>query len=131
MSEEKTMPEWGEIVHVDGDPFVVIRIKAINLIEVAHKHGGLYTFSTENFDEYKPRTITINGVKVPEPVRKPLEYWQLFWVVHLAGEGPESHLWKNDSLDYQWLERGMIHLTEENAKAHTDAIYRANRGETG
>ena len=77
------------------------------------------------------KTITINGRKVPEPVREPLEVGQRYWVVDPASDSPGLHYWEGDHFDYRWLDRGMIHLNEDAAEAHTDAIYRANKGETG
>jgi hypothetical protein len=132
MNEEKKMPEWGEIVHVDGEPFVVIDVKRKDAsIRVADLEGDDLHFKCNEFDEYKPRIITINGMEVPEPVREPLEDEQEYWTINLDGSGPESHIWKNDRLDYQWLDSGLIHLTEENAVRHIDAIINANKGESG
>ena len=131
MSEQKTMPEWGDVLHVDGDPVLVVHLKRGSRVDVADRFGKWHGFLIEDFDEYKPRTITINGIKVPEPVREPLKYGQLYWIVDLASKEPRKKHWGSDGFDYRWLDRGMIHLNEDAAEAHTDAIYRANRGETG
>ena len=132
MSDEKTMPKCGEIVHLDGEPVVVVRFLACgNRFEVADKFGGRHNFFTEEFDEYKPRTITINGMEVPEPERKILRLGQKYWIADITGGTPLSDCWGGFPADYRWLENGLIHLTKENAEAHRNAIIRANKGETG
>jgi hypothetical protein len=130
MSEEKTMPEWGDVLHVDGDPVLVVRIKGGSRVDVADRFGKWHGFLMEDFDEYKPRTITINGIKVPEPVRKPLYLGQKYWVADISERIPHSSYWEGCSVDYRWLENGLIHLTRENAEAHRNAMLRANKGES-
>ena len=53
MSEGKTMPEWGEIVHVDGEAFVVIRYKGNFRYELSDKHGLIVELPVADFDEYR------------------------------------------------------------------------------
>lgn len=75
-------------------------------------------------DEYrlKPSFIDINGHQVPEPVREPLQMGQEYWIITL-GYGACHHEWSGtDQEIHCWLERGLIHLTEEAAEAHIAAL---------
>jgi len=71
----------------------------------------------------KPRTILINGIEVPEPVRKELVDGTTYWRVSLTNPDitmPEK--WSSCIYDTRHLERGLIHLTEENARKHAEAL---------
>ncbi|KJF76491.1 hypothetical protein UA45_18385 [Morganella morganii] len=78
----------------------------------------------QDYLEYrlKPRFIDINGHQVPEPVRKPLEIGDRYWVITLE-YGACSHVWTgSDQEIYCWIARGLIHLTEEAANIHIAAL---------
>ena len=65
-------------------------------------------------------TILINGIKVPEPVRKPLNDGERYFVTDLRRcYGSE---WDDDSTDCKRFQSGMIHLTEEAAEIHRKAL---------
>jgi len=131
MSEHsKAAPKWGEILHVNGDPVLVVRIKGGDWVEVADEFGVLEELITEDFDEYKPCTITINGIQVPEPVREGLRPYQQYWLADITAGIPRRASWKSTRLCREWLEDGLIHLIEQNAQIHIDAMRRANKGET-
>lgn len=71
----------------------------------------------------KPRTITINGHEVPEPVREPLEDGQGYFLLDITrGDFADKFFWTGGRIDKKWLEHGLIHLTEEAAKAHAEAL---------
>jgi hypothetical protein len=132
MNEQKTMPEWGDIVHRNGTPFVVIGVERKDVfIKVADREGDNLLFECNEFDEYKPRTITINGVEVPEPEREPLSFGQEYWRVWVSGCKAADYHWAGLTYELRWIENGLIHLSKENAEAHINAIIRANKGETG
>ena len=76
------------------------------------------------------KTITINGRKVPAPEREPLRIGQTYWVPSDSLQAPLLLVWDADYVDAKSLERGWIHLTKENAQAHTDAMRRASKGKT-
>jgi len=132
MSEEKTKPDWGDIVHRNGTPFVVIGVERKDVfIKVADREGDNLLFECNEFDEYKLRTITINGVEVPEPVREPLSFGQEYWRVEVSGCKAVDYRWAGLTDELRWIENGLIHLSKENANEHMEAIIRANKGETG
>lgn len=72
----------------------------------------------------KPRTVNINGFEVPEPVRSPLEKKQKYYipVINLLLKPCDNHVWGGDGFDECFLNRGLIHLTEEAAIKHAEAL---------
>ena len=68
----------------------------------------------------KPRTININGYEVPEPVREPLQDGDQYWIADTTGWS--SFCWRDYPDDRRWLANGLIHLTEEAAQAHVEAL---------
>lgn len=69
----------------------------------------------------KPQVILINGHEVPEPHRTPLEINDVYWVPDLFG-GTIDYCWVGDIHDYSFLNDGFIHLTEEAAVRHYNAL---------
>lgn len=71
----------------------------------------------------KPKTININGHEVPEPVRSPLEKDTIYYVpiLHWVDKCDESR-WGAHKLDLVFLKRGLIHLSEEAASKHAEAL---------
>lgn len=71
----------------------------------------------------KPRTITINGREVPEPMRKAPEIGSEFYLADTSSRqlfaGSE---WDGDEFDKRWLSRGLCHSTKEAAIAHAEAL---------
>ncbi len=70
----------------------------------------------------KPRAITINGFEVPEPVRKPLEHGQRYYLADTADDGVTKWYWDDGDADNIWLNRGLIHLDEGAALLHVEAL---------
>ena len=93
-------------------------------------NGRLYDDEGEPLEELYlngweliPETININGIEVPMPERKELICNTLYYIPN------PDHLdlyafcfWCNNMSDKLRLERGLIHLTKENAIAHAKAI---------
>ena len=69
----------------------------------------------------KPKTILINGYKVPEPCRTPLKDDEVYWTLSLV-RGVTSAHWQNDNIDNVYLKNGFIHLTKEAAEKHFNAL---------
>lgn len=70
-----------------------------------------------------PRTITVNGREVPEPVREAQKTCTPYYVPRLdsAGLVVESY-WIGSGFDDLMLQRGLIHLTKEAAITHAKAM---------
>lgn len=70
-----------------------------------------------------PKTIRIGEYDVPEPVREPLENGATCWYPKLSNiDLIDGYIWCNDDTDVRLLSYGLIHLTEEAAKAHAEAL---------
>ena len=73
----------------------------------------------------KPKTITINGFEVPEPLRVMPGYGDKYYYpnISLGIVGTiECTSWQNTNLDNQLFNNGLIHLEHESAKAHIEAL---------
>lgn len=73
----------------------------------------------------KPRTVRIGEFDVPEPVREPLKDGQEYWLAGTStsnGSTTYGCIWRGDGYDYKWLDAGLIHMTEEAAQQHIDAL---------
>ena len=70
----------------------------------------------------KPKTILINGHEVPEPRRTPLDISDVYWTFTFFGVGVTKLYWLDDSEDHNALRNGFIHLTEEAAEKHFNAL---------
>ena len=71
----------------------------------------------------KPKTITVNGIEVPEPIREEPKMGEEFFFVDLSVSTLTLHfLWENDAYDRDWLKKGLIHSTKEAAIAHAKAL---------
>lgn len=71
----------------------------------------------------KPKPhIVINGFNVPEPVREPLSEGTMYYVPHLFSGKADFYSWAGDDVDHHFLRSGLVHLTEEAATAHAQAL---------
>ena len=71
----------------------------------------------------KPKVILINGLEVPEPRRTPLEAGDTYWTLSFSfHESVVEVNWVGDKSDYTALKNGFIHLTNEAAQKHFDAL---------
>lgn len=71
----------------------------------------------------EPKTIRIGKYDVPEPVREPLKNGTTCWYPKLSNiDLIDGYIWCNDDTDVRLLSYGLIHLTEEAAKAHAEAL---------
>jgi len=72
----------------------------------------------------KPRTITVNGIEVPEPLRVEPKDEVNVWIV----DNSEPYLCiYNYSTLHKEFKNGAIHLTKEAAQAHYDALWAPSR----
>lgn len=75
----------------------------------------------------KPKTITVNGFEVPEPVREELKCGGSYYVPNVITDGLWAiSTWKGVDRDYRNLDRSLIHLTKESAIAHAKAMLGIN-----
>ena len=80
-------------------------------------HGDLgFTMSR------KPRTININGIEVPEPLREAPEIGSYFWVPNIPIPSPYRLSWEGKEVDFLALRAGLAHRTKEAAETHVRAL---------
>lgn len=73
--------------------------------------------------ELAPETIEINGIDITKPESKELSYNTIYYMPKPDyADLYHSSCWANHKIDKLRLERGLIHLTKENAIAHAKAI---------
>ena len=71
----------------------------------------------------KIETINVNGIEVPKPESKALEYGKLYWFVNLTDKDLVNRKrWTDNDNDHLYLKRQLIHLTQEAALLHANAI---------
>ena len=71
----------------------------------------------------KPRTITVNGFEVPEPMREAPVVGVEYYLVDVSNDRmAAAYLWRNHTADKCWLSRGICHYTKEAAIAHAKAM---------
>lgn len=73
----------------------------------------------------RPRTIKIGDREVPEPLREEPAFMTQYWVPDVHASSPNlavSLKWVGDKFALRWLARGLVHLTEEAATAHAEAL---------
>lgn len=76
----------------------------------------------------KLQTISVNGIEVPEPVRKPLKESETYWLaVPTNRNRAVSIVWIDDKDDEYVLQCGLIHLTKEAAVLHAEAMLKPSK----
>lgn len=71
----------------------------------------------------KPKTININGIEVPEPMRETPKDDVSFWLADPTNQtGVCEFKWHPCSTHKGWLEAGFCHLTKEAATIHANAL---------
>ena len=102
----------------------VIEYRKINLPKDIWAELLTCQFDLDNYYyRIKIETINVNGIKVPKPESKELECGQMYWFINLnVKELVEYLYWVNSEQDKLLLERNLIHLTQEAALQHANAI---------
>ncbi len=89
-------------------------------------HGG----TQPGFFRIKPDTITINGREVPAPTRTAPRARSAYWLPDLfSPERARLRAWADIELEFNLLHGGLVHLTEEAARAHAEALLSFTRRE--
>lgn len=87
----------------------------------------------DTYYEYrrKPSMLLLNGYEYPEPERVAPVEGTRYWIPNIRTLNKLTTLvfWSGSVFDFFQLRRGMVHLSKENAEAHTRAIILAGGGE--
>jgi len=71
----------------------------------------------------KPRTILINGIEVPEGIKSEPKYGTRYYMPNLQDITDVCYsTWDGNSDDKNWLKLGIVHLNEEAAIKHAEAL---------
>ncbi|MCW7549232.1 hypothetical protein OO184_15140 [Photorhabdus sp. APURE] len=76
----------------------------------------------------KSEMITIGKVSFPKPIDYELKNGDGYFTMTTL-DNVNTFTWCSDNVDYYYLRSGLIHLTEESAKQHRDALIKINNGE--
>lgn len=87
------------------------------------------SWDTSTLYRHKPRTIKIGDMEVPEPLRHyPKNGTMVYYVNMVATHGVSPTRWDLDSAMAKIvLHRGLMHLSESDAKAHARALLEFTR----
>jgi hypothetical protein len=79
-------------------------------------HGKIY--------RRRPRTININGHKIPEPLRVKPKIGEVYYVANLLDRSNPymPSTWYHESIDIARFDAGICHSTKEAAIAHAKAL---------
>ncbi|WP_445494433.1 hypothetical protein [Photorhabdus sp. SF281] len=79
----------------------------------------------------KPEMITVGSVSFPKPISEAPALDTLCYVVAIRTDTDiHSIFWHNSSLMFRsFLKQGLLHLTEDAAQQHLEAIVKINKGE--
>ena len=70
----------------------------------------------------KPKTITVNGIEVPEPAREVPKRGDQYYLADPTSSRKVVRYWTNEPEEKSWIEKGVLHLTKEAAIAHAQAM---------
>ena len=68
----------------------------------------------------KPKTLNINGFEVPYPETEGPKVGTAYWCGGM--DGVKRLVWDDEAVDLEYLHEGRVHLIEENAQIHTNAL---------
>ncbi|MCW7548427.1 hypothetical protein OO184_10855 [Photorhabdus sp. APURE] len=78
----------------------------------------------------KPEMITVGKVSFPKPVDYELNNGDKYYsIIDSMSYERGPLIWFGDNIDVLYLNNRCIHLTEEAAKQHVEALIKINRGE--
>lgn len=73
------------------------------------------------------RKVTIAGITFDAPETEAPKVGTKYWVVKFVTTSACLQRWNDDPYDHRWLANGLIHLDEENAILHAQALRELNR----
>ena len=82
--------------------------------------------------EYRPphkpkKRVTIAGITFDAPETDGLALGAEYWLVKFCTTSASLQRWNDDQYDHRWLANGLIHLDEENANLHAQALRKLNQ----
>lgn len=110
-----------------NSPYWVVFLPSEHHISIAniinHNKNFIFRLAQEK--------ITIGGMSFPKPESKAPELGTKYWTPNPfedVFEREQPLYWQNDRFDNQCLQKGMLHLSKENAIAHAKALIELSGG---
>lgn len=78
----------------------------------------------------KPKTININGYEVPKPYRGSIGIGSKYYVADTTNRSDSvvpAHSWAYLNYEKDLMKKGLIHLTQEAAQKHVEALFSFTR----
>jgi hypothetical protein len=70
----------------------------------------------------KPKTININGYKVPEPIRIRPRKDELCYIPYLSDSKVQEFNFADSITSSRWFNQGLLHRTKKAAELHLEAL---------
>ena len=107
------------------------KIGAVEILKCEYGNDDVGYYSDVLF-RLKPKTILINGNECPAPILwDSLPEGTKFWIADPSrhdGEFCRHLVWDGQDCDVQHLQRGLVHLSKQDAVEHAKAIILASGG---
>lgn len=125
--QQKEHPHaWALRQIADGVPVSEFEVRRTNWVEplwdsAADWHSWFFSNPTEWQVRRKQKTIVVNDIEVPEPVREPLKVGEVYWICTGIDAVVEA-TWYASGFDDKRLALGLIHRTKKDAEAAREAM---------
>lgn len=99
--------------------------------ELLDKHSRTISLLVNSGASFRlvPEMITIGNISFPKPVTEKLPWQTVYYYPSLEREELcNADMWGNSGFDHTLLQRGLIHLTEEDAVEHAKALIKLSGG---
>ena len=73
------------------------------------------------------RKVTMAGITFDAPETEAPKVGAEYWLAQFGASGASLQRWNDDPYDHRWLANGLVHLDEENAILHFQALRELNR----
>ena len=117
----------GKTIECTNNPDEVWKVRKLGKIVPTGKNfyvdcASFFTYIRTCEETFKHPTTNIGGVELPMPETKELEVNGNYWIFYpfKSANLYHRHLWMGIDTDRQLLSNGLVHLTEERAKAWAD-----------
>jgi hypothetical protein len=109
----------GETLVDIHDSSVTLRFDGDSVVD----QYSIYKESISLLDwKVKPRTININGYKVPEPIRIRPRKDELCYIPYLSDSKVQEFNFADSITSSRWFNQGLLHKTREAAELHLEAL---------
>jgi hypothetical protein len=109
----------GETLVDVNDKEITLRFDGDSVVD----QYSIYKESISLLDwKVKPRTININGYKVPEPIRIRPRKDELCYIPYLSDSKVQEFNFADSITSSRWFNQGLLHKTREAAELHLEAL---------